>query len=109
MCEIFSKQPIEAYSSQTRSVRLSGHATSIRLEGAYWKILEELARKQDMSLGRFLSLMYDEVLELTNDEESISSNFTSLLRCACLTYSSQIKEDEVSSTTHFKVKQCVNS
>ncbi|MEP3477487.1 MAG: ribbon-helix-helix domain-containing protein [Hyphomicrobiales bacterium] len=109
MCEIFSKQPIEAYSSQTRSVRLSGHATSIRLEGAYWKILEEMARKQDMSLGRFLSLMYDEVLELTNDEESISSNFTSLLRCACLTYSSKVKEDEMSSTPHFKVKQCVNS
>ncbi|MBO6548871.1 MAG: ribbon-helix-helix domain-containing protein [Rhizobiales bacterium] len=109
MCEIFSKLPIEDYSSQTRSVRLSGHATSIRLEGAYWKILEELARKQDMSLGRFLSLMYDEVLELTNDEVTISTNFTSLLRCACLTYVSKMKDDKIISSPHLRVKQCVNS
>ena len=39
MCKIFSKQPVEAYTCQTRSVRLSGHATSIRLEGAFWNIL----------------------------------------------------------------------
>ena len=49
-------------------------------------LLEEIADQQDMSLGKFLSLMYDEVLEMTTDEEKMTSNFTSLLRCACLTY-----------------------
>jgi len=107
MCELFSKQPIEAYSSQTRSVRLSGHATSVRLEGAFWNILEEIADRQKMSLGRFLSLLYDEVLELTNDVDSLTSNFTSLLRCACLTYVSCLRRDEVFEWKKIPIRECV--
>lgn len=95
MCEIFSKQPPEAYLSQTRSVRLSGHATSIRLEGAFWRILEDLAANQDMSLGRFLSTLYDEFLEFTHDDHNLSSNFTSLLRCACLNYVNLLDREPV--------------
>ncbi len=105
MCEIFSKQPPEAYLSQTRSVRLSGHATSIRLEGAYWRILEELAYKQEISLGRFLSKLYDEFLEFTHDEKNLSSNFTSLLRCACLNYVALRQEDIVFKPQGFKVRE----
>lgn len=108
MCELFSKQPVEAYSSQTRSVRLSGHATSIRLEGAFWNILEEIAEKQDMSLGRFLSLMYDEVIELTCDVENLTSNFASLLRCACLTYVSCLQNDEVFDLDKTILQELVN-
>ena len=107
MCEIFSKQPVEAYSSQTRSVRLSGHATSIRLEGAFWTILEEIAEAQNMSLGRFLSLLYDEVLDLTNDVESLTSNFTSLLRCACLTYVSCLQRNGVIEIEEIPLHECV--
>jgi len=85
MCRIFAGQAPETYSYQTRSVRLSGHSTSIRLEAAFWHILEEIAAAQDLSLGKFLTTLHDEVLELRGE----TSNFTSLLRCACLTYVAQ--------------------
>ncbi|KTQ96020.1 arylsulfate sulfotransferase [Aureimonas ureilytica] len=80
MCHLFSGIPLSQYESETRSVRLGGHATSIRLEAVYWRALEELARSQGMTLPRFLTVLYDEVLELHGE----ARNFTSLLRCVCL-------------------------
>ena len=87
MCQIFASQTPEKYNSQTRSVRLGGHVTSIRLENAYWAILEEIADAQDMPLGRFLTTLHNEVLELSGP----TANFASLLRCACLTYVEEVK------------------
>jgi len=82
MCRIFSGQTPESYAYQTRSLRLSGHSTSIRLEAAYWHILEEIAAAENVSLAKFLTTLHDEVLEFRGEV----GNFTSLLRCACLTY-----------------------
>ena len=91
MCQIFAGQAPDRYEGETRSVRLSGHVTSIRLEQAYWEILEEVAQSQDMTLGKFITTLHDEVLELRGEV----SNFTSLLRCACLTYVEEVKGDQV--------------
>lgn len=90
MCRIFSAQTADRYAYQTRSIRLGGHATSIRLEAAFWEILEEIALMQGVTLGRFLSKLHDEVLEF--QEETM--NFTSLLRCACLTYLDEVRGQE---------------
>lgn len=80
MCRMFAGIPPENYESETRSLRLGGHATSIRLEMAFWHLLEELAKAENMSLARFLTKLYGEVLDLHGEVR----NFASLLRCACL-------------------------
>jgi predicted DNA-binding ribbon-helix-helix protein len=87
MCRIFAGQPPEAYSYQTRSIRLGGHSTSVRLEAAFWSILEEIAAAEHVSLAKFLTTLHDEVLEFRGE----ATNFTSLLRCACLTYVAQLR------------------
>ncbi len=87
MCRLLSSQPAQTFAYQTRSVRLGGHATSIKLEAAFWNILEEIADEMNSPLGRFLTELHDEVLFLSGD----AHNFTSLLRCACLTYVSEIR------------------
>ena len=87
MCRILSGQPIEAFAYQTRSVRLGGHATSIKLEGAFWHILDEIASVIKLPLGRLLTEIHDEAMSFTGDPY----NFTSLLRCACLTYVSDVR------------------
>lgn len=87
MCHIFSAQSPKTYGSQTRSVRLGGHVTSIRLERVFWDILEEIADAQDMPLGKFLTELHDEGMELSGT----NGNFASLLRCACLTYVGEVK------------------
>ena len=87
MCKIFATQSPERWTFETRSVRLGGHSTSIRLEAAFWEILEEIASSQDMSLPRFLTVLHDEVLEFGGEVR----NFASLLRCACLTYATEVR------------------
>jgi len=82
MCGIFSKQHPSTYAQQTRSIRLSGHATSIRLEARFWEILEEIAGKESMTLPKFLNILYSEALEAQGDV----NNFASLLRVDCLVY-----------------------
>ena len=82
MCQIFAGQDPATYEYITRSVRLGGHATSIRLEATYWEILEEIAESQDLTVPRFLGTLHEEVLELHGE----ISNFTSLLRVACVLY-----------------------
>lgn len=94
MCQIFAGQQPERYSGETRSVRLNGHVTSVRLENAYWEILEEVSSAQDMTLGKFLTTLHDEVLDLRGEVQ----NFASLLRCACLTYVEEVKGNEARET-----------
>ncbi len=87
MCKMFAGQSPDLYESHTRSIRLGGHATSIRLEAAYWAMLEEIAAEQSVSLARFLTKLHDEVLDFRGE----ITNFTSLLRCACLTYAGEVR------------------
>ena len=82
MCQIFAGQDPAGYAYITRSVRLDGHATSIRLEAAFWELLDEVAEDQGFTTPKFLSTLYDEVLQLHGE----ISNFTSLLRVACVLY-----------------------
>ena len=82
MCRMFAGQDPNNYAYETRSVRLMGHTTSVRLEAKFWVTVEEIAAAQDMPLARFLSKLYEEALEIHGEV----SNFASLLRCCCLNY-----------------------
>ncbi len=82
MCRLFAHQPIENYQCETRSLRIGGHGTSIRLEALFWVVLEEISAGEGLSLGRFLTKLHDEVLDLHGKAD----NFASLLRCSCLIY-----------------------
>ena|ERR1700712_2696154 len=82
MCHLFAHQPQRDYESQTRSLRIGGHCTSIRLELSFWDTLEEIAAKQGMSLPKFITTLYHEVLAHHGEVKT----FASLLRCSCLIY-----------------------
>lgn len=82
MCQMFAGQDPDRYACATRSLRLNGQCTSIRLENAFWAILDEIAAGERMTTPAFVSTLHGEVLELHGEP----ANFTSLLRCACLAY-----------------------
>lgn len=90
MCHIFAGQDPDSYAYQTRSMRLNGQSTSIRLEETFWNLLEEIAASQDMTVPKFVSTLHDEVLEIHGEVR----NFTSLLRCACTVYLDKVKADK---------------
>jgi hypothetical protein len=52
MCRIFAEQTPERYAYETRSLRIGGHCTSLRLEAAFWTILEEIARQEGLSVAK---------------------------------------------------------
>ena len=82
MCHVFAGQEPERYAATTRRLRLNGQSTSIRLENAYWDILDQMAEQDGLTTPLFISTLHSEVLELRGEPE----NFTSLLRCACLKF-----------------------
>jgi len=82
MCYVFAGQDPETYRFVTRSIRINGHCTSVRLEARFWEILEKVAASQNMTVPQFVSELYEEVLEIQGE----ISNFASLLRCACLIF-----------------------
>lgn len=82
MCRIFAHQDPSNYAFETRSLRIGGHGTSVRLESLFWTILEEIAKSEGKSLGKLLTKLSEEVLELHGNVH----NFASLLRCSCLIY-----------------------
>ena len=80
MCQIFAGQDPGSYECETRSLRLNGQSTSIRLEAAFWEMLDRIAEAEGFTTPGFISKLHAEVLELHGE----ARNFTSLLRCACL-------------------------
>jgi predicted DNA-binding ribbon-helix-helix protein len=82
MCCLFRSQNPASYAAETRAVRVLGHSTSIRLEAAFWEILEEIARKEQMSVARFIGVLNDEVLA----QQGEVANLASFLRVTCLHY-----------------------
>ncbi len=82
MCRIYAGTDPRDYEPVTRSVRLHGAVTSIRLEARFWAILDRMAELEGVSTPRFVATLYDEVLELNGEVR----NFASLLRVACATF-----------------------
>jgi predicted DNA-binding ribbon-helix-helix protein len=80
MCRLFASQPPGSYAFETRSIRLNGQCTSIRLEKMFWAIIEQIAADEGMSVPRFISTLHSEVLQVWGEV----ANFTSHLRCICL-------------------------
>jgi predicted DNA-binding ribbon-helix-helix protein len=81
MCHLFASQCPDSYAFETRSIRLNGQSTSLRLERIFWGILEEIASGEAMSVPRFISTLHQEILLLRGEVP----NFTSHLRCICVT------------------------
>jgi predicted DNA-binding ribbon-helix-helix protein len=80
MCQVFANQHPDSYAFETRSIRLNGQSTSIRLEKIFWRQLERIAASQGMSAPRFISTLHSEVINLWGEV----ANFTSHLRCICV-------------------------
>mgnify|MGYP001793414527 FL=1 len=82
MCQVFAGQDPERYTSATRRIRINGQSTSIRLENAFWEVIDTIAESDGITTPVFISKLHSEVLELRGEPV----NFTSLLRCACLRF-----------------------
>ncbi|WP_324753650.1 ribbon-helix-helix domain-containing protein [Roseovarius sp. Pro17] len=82
MCRHFIGADPKLWESVTRSFRMDGMVTSVRLEHMFWNVLEDLAGRQDLNVPQLLHQLYNESI----DEGHDLGNFTSFLRVCCLRF-----------------------
>lgn len=82
MCQVFISANPESYESRTRSVRLHGVVTSIRLENLHWEVLDEIAARDGMNVTQLIEKLYDELVQA----RGAVGNFASFLRVSALRY-----------------------
>ena len=82
MCQVFISANPESYESRTRSVRLHGVVTSIRLENLHWEVLDEIAARDGLGVTQLIEKLYDELVQT----RGAVGNFASFLRVSALRY-----------------------
>ncbi len=73
MCKIFIGADPAFYDICTRSPRLDGVVTSIRLENLFWRVPGELGRRDGMSVDRLIAKLDDEIVEARGEVQNIAS------------------------------------
>lgn len=91
MCEVFISADPQSYDSRTRSVRLHGVVTSIRLENLFWQVLEEIGRRDGMSVAQLIDKLYDELVQARGEV----GNFASFLRVSALRYEALLAQGRI--------------
>jgi len=71
---------IAEFVPEKRGFRIHGHSTTLRLERAFWSVLEEMAHQEGMSLSELVEQIHDTCL-VANEK-----NLASCLRVICLKY-----------------------
>lgn len=92
MCGIYINADPILYESRTRSLRIHGVITTVRLENLFWDVLHEIAARESMTTSQFAVKLYDELIALRGE---MPTNFASFLRVCCLRYLSMRKENGV--------------
>ena len=82
MCEFFVKADPIQYEQRTRTVRIHGVLTSLRLENMVWDVLAEMAEAEGRTTNALISLFHDEILAHRGEVP----NFASFLRVTCMRY-----------------------
>jgi predicted DNA-binding ribbon-helix-helix protein len=82
MCEYFVKADPILFESRSRTVRIHGALTSIRLENMMWDVLAEMAAAEHLTTSGLISRFHNEIM--ASGIEAL--NFASFLRVTCVRY-----------------------
>ena len=82
MCRLFTGADPQLWESQTRSFRIKGMVTSVRLEKMFWSVLDDIGKRDGLNVSQLLQRFYNEYIDAGHD----LGNFTSFLRVCCLRF-----------------------
>ena len=82
MCRLFIGADARLWRTRLKSVRMRGYSTSVRLENFYWRVLEDIARRDGMNVPQLLAKLHEELIEAHGEID----NFSSFLRVCCGRY-----------------------
>ncbi len=82
MCKLFIGANEDLWKSVSRSLRIDGMVTSVRLENYFWLTLSEIGSRDGLNIAQLLTKLYHESIDVGHD----LGNFTSFLRVCCMRY-----------------------
>ena len=85
MCELYVKADPILYESRSRSLRIRGVVTTLRLENQFWDILREIAEGEGLSTNQLITNLYEEVMDYRGE-------VLNFLRVSCTRYLAQRRE-----------------
>ncbi len=88
MCELYVKADPILYESRTRSLRICGVVTTLRLENQFWDILQQIAEEDGMTTNQLITKLYEEVMDYRGEVV----NFASFLRVSCTRFLARQRE-----------------
>ncbi|WP_419797073.1 MAG: ribbon-helix-helix domain-containing protein [Terasakiella sp.] len=94
MCELFIGAKSDLWVSQSKSLRIDGVATSIRMENFFWQTLSEIAYRDSMTVNQLITKLYHESIDAEHD----LGNFTSFLRVCCGRYYALLSAGDLSAS-----------
>ncbi len=74
------------WESRSKSLRIGGFVTSVRMENYFWRALEEIAGRSGITVNELITTLYSEALEAGHSQR----NFTSFIRVCAIRYYSLI-------------------
>lgn len=92
MCQLFIGVESDLWQSRTKSLRIDGVVTSVRMENFFWATLDEIAFRDTMSVSQLITKLYHESIDAEHD----LGNFTSFLRVCCARYLSLLAAGDLS-------------
>lgn len=101
MCQLFIDAEPDLWASHTRSFRMDGMVTSVRLEELFWRTLETIGERDDLTVPQLLHRLYNESLDAGHDV----GNFTSFLRVCCLRFLDLQMRGLIPADAHVKLSQ----
>ena len=109
MCKLFIEADKTLWDNHSKSLRMNGMVTSIRLENFFWRILEGIAKRDGMTVNQLIMRLYDEAAEAGHDVD----NFTSFLRVCCGRYqalqiSGDIPKEETTPIRSLNAEEILN-
>lgn len=75
-----SPEELDLYEPVSRSMRIEGYSTSVRLERIFWDVLDRMAAEQHQTVCGLVGSIYQEM----HNSRDTPNNFTSILRVICL-------------------------
>ena len=100
MCQVFAHTDPILYESRSRSVRIRGVITSVRLEILFWETLATMAHAEHITTNQLITQLHDEVHAFRGD----FTNFASFLRVTCLRFQVMATESVIDDVNKFSPK-----
>jgi predicted DNA-binding ribbon-helix-helix protein len=88
MCDLYASADPIHYEQRTRSLRIRGVVTSIRLENLCWDVLARIAAKDQVTTNQLISTLHEEII----GRQGKIDNLSSFLRITCMRYLSLVAE-----------------